>query len=137
VNKKGKNQMAKTHALIVDDDRNNLSILAEMLSFEGIEYTQVQNPAQLDDVLQKLKKVDIIFLDLELPVLNGYQLLEKFKNDARYASVPVVAYTVHVSEINHARQLGFHSFIGKPLDAELFPQQVARILNGERVWATP
>jgi two-component system, cell cycle response regulator DivK len=129
--------MAKTHALIVDDDSNNLGILAEMLTLEGVDYTQVQNPAHLEGVLQKLKKVDIIFLDLELPVLNGYQLLEKFKQDERFASVPIVAYTVHVSEINHARELGFHSFIGKPLDADAFPQQISRILNGERVWALP
>jgi two-component system, cell cycle response regulator DivK len=129
--------MTKTHALIIDDDNNNLGILAELLTLEGVGYTQVQNPSHLDGVLQKLKKVDVIFLDLELPVLNGYQLLEKFKQDPRYASVPVVAYTVHVSEINQARQLGFHSFIGKPLDAELFPDQIARILKGERVWALP
>ena len=129
--------MAKAHALLVDDDSNNLGILSELLTLEGIGYTQVQNPAQLDSVLQSLKKIDIIFLDLELPVMNGYELLEKFKQDARFGSVPVVAYTVHVSEINHARQLGFHSFIGKPLDAEQFPQQIARILKGERVWALP
>jgi DNA-binding NarL/FixJ family response regulator len=50
--------------------------------------------------------------------------------------VPVVAYTVHVSEINRAYQLGFHSFIGKPIDPDKFPDQLARILRGEPVWAT-
>jgi hypothetical protein len=48
-----------------------------------------------------------------------------------------VAYTVHVSEINTVYQMGFHSFLGKPLDSDLFPDQLARILRGERVWATP
>ena len=87
--------------------------------------------------LQKLKPVDVIFLDLELPGINGYDILDKLKRDARFSSVPIVAYTVHVSEINQARKLGFHSFIGKPLDADLFPRQLERILKGEHVWALP
>lgn len=129
--------MKNAHALIVDDNANNLGILAEMLTMEGVQYTQVQNPLHLDKTLQGLKKVDVIFLDLELPGINGYEILEKLQQDARYQAVPVVAYTVHVSEINHARKLGFHSFLGKPLDAELFPQQLASILNGEPVWSLP
>ena len=46
-------------------------------------------------------------------------------------------YTVHVSEIGVARDLGFHSFLGKPLDVDKFPEQLKRILNDEPVWVTP
>jgi two-component system, cell cycle response regulator DivK len=62
--------------------------------------------------------------------------LEKLKADARYQQVPIVAYTVHVSEINVAYQRGFDSFIGKPVDPDRFPGQLARILRGEAVWET-
>jgi hypothetical protein len=44
-------------------------------------------------------------------------------------------YSVHASEINRARDMGFHSCLGKPLNADDFPEQLARILRGERVWA--
>jgi two-component system cell cycle response regulator DivK len=49
-------------------------------------------------------------------------------------SVLFIAYTVHVSEISLAHKHGFDGFIGKPLDSERFPNQLARILSGEHVW---
>jgi len=129
--------MTQAYALLIDDDTNNLGILAELLSIEGVHYTKVQNPLHLDSVLNQINKLDVVFLDLELPGMNGYDILKKLKQDPRFASVPVVAYTVHVSEINTARKLGFHSFLGKPIDAELFSGHLHRILNGEHVWALP
>jgi CheY-like chemotaxis protein len=124
------------HILIVDDNADNLGILGEMLAMEGIEYTAVQNPAKIGDALGKAK-YDAVFLDLEMPNKNGYELFEMLKSDARFKNVPMVAYTVHVSEINVVRNMGFHSFLGKPLDADAFPVQIAKILRGERVWVTP
>jgi two-component system, cell cycle response regulator DivK len=126
--------VGQQHALIIDDNLDNLGILAQMLSLEGIDYTQIINPTQVNRVLNSMSRLDVVFLDLEMPEMDGYKVLEHLKSDARFQNVPVVAYTVHVSEINVARQLGFHSFLGKPLDADRFPDQLARILRGERVW---
>ncbi len=124
------------YAMIVDDNPKNLHILAKMLEAEGVATVEVPSPTQLDDVLAEIDALDVIFLDLEMPGLNGYEVLEMLKADPRFAHVPVVAYTVHVSEITVAHQLGFHSFIGKPLDMEKFPGQLSRILAGEHVWET-
>lgn len=124
------------HVLIVDDNADNLGILAEMLAMEGVDYTAVQNPAKLEGALGNTK-FNAVFLDLEMPSMNGYEIFEKMKGDARFKNVPIVAYTVHVSEINVVRDMGFHSFLGKPLDADAFPSQLAKILRGERVWVSP
>jgi CheY-like chemotaxis protein len=124
------------HVLIVDDNKDNLGILSEMLQMEGVDYTAVQNPSKLEGALGNTK-FNAVFLDLEMPSINGYELFEKLKGDARFKNVPIVAYTVHVSEINVVRDMGFHSFLGKPLDADAFPEQLAKILRGERVWANP
>jgi CheY-like chemotaxis protein len=128
--------MGNTHALIVDNDANNLGILAQLLAQEGVAYTGVQNPRNLQTTLSNLGQVDVIFLDLEMPGMNGYQVLAMLRADERFQQTPVVAYTVHISEINSTRQHGFDSFLGKPLDPDLFPKQLARILRGEGVWST-
>lgn len=123
-----------THALILDDNPRNVSVLAGLLEMEGITSTQITHPNLLNDTLAGLAALDIIFLDLEMPGLNGYEVLALLQADTHLSKIPVVAYTVHVSEINTAYNLGFHSFIGKPINPDRFPDQIARILSGEPVW---
>jgi CheY-like chemotaxis protein len=127
--------MAPKHALIIDDNAANLNVLAEMLTLEGLSCTKVQATGNLGTALEKLNALNIVFLDLEMPGTNGYQILEYLSANARCQGIPVVGYSVHISEINTARARGFHSFLGKPLNADDFPDQLARILRGERVWA--
>lgn len=123
-----------SQALIIDDNSKNVSILSHLLSGEGMNSIQVTNPAMLDAKIQSVTDIDVIFLDLELPGIDGYELLQKLRRDSRFQSVPIVAYTVHVSEIQVAHEQGFDGFLGKPLDADKFPNQLSRILNGEPVW---
>lgn len=125
------------HALIIDDNPNNLGVLGELLNIEGVSFTAIQHPEDLDVIFAEKLKFDVVFLDLEIPRTNGYTIFERIKTLSQFNRVPIVAYTVHVSEINVAKQMGFHSFLGKPLDADLFPEQLARILHGDPVWVTP
>lgn len=126
--------MNTPHALIIDDNTHNLSILAKMLSLEHVDYTRVSDSTKVPGLLPQMPQVDLVFLDLEMPGMDGYTILDLLLADTRFQDVPIVAYTVHVSEINVARARGFHSFLAKPLDADTFPGYLARILKGERVW---
>jgi two-component system, cell cycle response regulator DivK len=126
--------MTKAHAIIIEDNVQNSTVLMKLLSQSGVSATQVSDSNKLDSALQSVKGADVVFLDLEMPGKNGYEVFEALKADTRFQSIPIVAYTVHVSEINEAHKLGFHSFLGKPLDSDRFPDQLARILSGEPVW---
>jgi CheY-like chemotaxis protein len=122
-------------ALIIDDDANSGGVLEELLTMQGFAHRTIRNPAQIAAALKADPAIDVIFLDLEMPGMNGYQVFEMLKGDPRMEEVPIVACTVHVSEINVAREMGFHSFIGKPVDLDQFPDQLTRILEGKGVWA--
>jgi len=78
----------------------------------------------------------LILMDIRLPYEDGYQALRKLRASETLRSVPVVAVTAYASEeqMNRARAAGFDGFIGKPLDADRFPDQVRRSLQGEPVW---
>lgn len=123
-----------SQALIIDDNAKNISILSHLLSTEGMDSIQVTNPTMLDAKIQTATDIRVVFLDLEMPTVDGFQLLKQLKADSRFNAVPIVAYTVHVSEIQVAHQHGFDGFLGKPLDSDKFPGQLARILQGEPVW---
>lgn len=124
-----------THALIIDDNAKNVDVLARLLAMQNVTSTRIGNPTQLPNSLVNISPVDVVFLDLEMPGQDGYQILELLKADDRFSATPIVAYTVHVSEITVAHRLGFHSFLGKPLDSDKFPDQLAAILRGEPVWS--
>jgi two-component system cell cycle response regulator DivK len=125
------------HALIIDDNSKNVEVLVRLLEMQQMSSTTVTRPSLLERAIEEMPDADVVFLDLEMPGANGYDILEWLKSDVRFQSVPIVAYTVHVSEIGVAHQQGFHSFLGKPVDADKFPQQLERILNGQPVWETP
>ncbi|MCC7207344.1 MAG: response regulator [Anaerolineae bacterium] len=126
--------MDKLHALVVEDNAQNANVLGNLLAKRGITCTKVFNPRHMESTLEGLDHVDIVFLDLEMPGASGYDVLDTLRHDARFDNVPMVAYTVHISEINTAYRVGFHSFLAKPIDPDRFGDQLARILRGERVW---
>lgn len=126
--------MSHFQALIIDDNALNIDVLIALLENSGGQTAAIESPRQIPDVLAALDRVDVVFLDLEFPNHDGFILLGELRTQPRLQGVPIVAYSVHTSEIDEARQAGFDGFIGKPLDARRFPEQLERILNGQAVW---
>ncbi|MBX3063902.1 MAG: response regulator [Anaerolineae bacterium] len=124
--------MSAKHALVIDDNSTNVRILVQMLAKQGISSTEISKSVTLESVLPTLDQVDIVFLDLEMPGLDGFAAKELIRS--HLGDIPIVAYTVHISEMNSVQQRGFDGFLPKPLDNTRFPDQVARLLRGEGVW---
>ena len=71
-----------------------------------------------------------------MPHLNGFQVLEELQQLEDLENIPVVATSVYTNELVMAKERGFFSFIGKPLDKETFPNLITQIIEGEEVWQT-
>ncbi len=124
--------MTNTHALIIEDDINSAKVLAHLLARQGIESIIVTDTAQLEGQVNETP--DLVFIDLEMPRMDGYEVLTELRGIQHYNEIPIVASSVHTGEIHRVRDAGFTSFIGKPLAKDIFPGQLARILSGENVW---
>ena len=129
--------MPKARALVIDDNQHNINVIAQLLSIEDIESTCFQSTPTLLHNLPQLSGFDMVFLDMEMPHHNGYQIFQALKDSSEFARVPIIAHSVHTSEINTFREQGFDGFLGKPIDAERFPSQVQQILSGKSVWYIP
>jgi CheY-like chemotaxis protein len=123
------------HALIVEDDASSVDVLIDLFRQLKVSYTTLFDNRNVVPMMQQLGKVDVVFLDLEMPNNNGYEVLSAIREIPEFAAIPVVAYTSHNSEMANARDAGFHSFLGKPLRGKEFAEQLAKILNHESVWA--
>ena len=128
--------MTPYYAFIIDDQISNIEVLAMLLSQQGVSYIAATSIGEASNALEHLPHVDVVFLDLELPNGDHRHLLDLMKADPHLEGVPIIAYTVHTSEMDAARREGFDGFLGKPISIAEFPSQLARILNGESVWAS-
>ena len=126
--------MSHYHALIIDDQPSNIDVLAMLLSQQSVSHTAVTSSRQVSEAIDAASQINVVFLDLEMSNGSYYDLLGSLKSDPRLSGVPIVAYTVHTSEIEQARLAGFDGFLGKPLSTTEFPDQIRRILSGESVW---
>jgi CheY-like chemotaxis protein len=124
-------------ALIIDDNQNNVLVLQQLLTMEGVGSSTFAATEYFDQQMDECPNMDIIFLDLEMPKINGYQALEVIRSHPRFANTLVIAYSVYATELNTALDLGFDGFLGKPLSAEEFPAQLAQIMQGQRVVYIP
>ena len=122
------------HILVIEGYSLSLELLQEFLDLFGATYTLVQDATMLDQALENLKTpVDVVLLDLEMPALDGYQGFERLQQHLG-STIPIVACAGRLNEINPLKEIGFHSFIAKPLQFERFTSQLERILQNESVW---
>jgi CheY-like chemotaxis protein len=71
----------------------------------------------------------LVLLDLNLPVVDGYRVLEKMKSDDRTKTIPIIVLTTtdDAHEINHCYELGCNVYITKPVEYEEFAEAIARL----------
>jgi len=102
--------------LIVDDQESNISLLEQLLSEAG--YTRLastMNPLEVC-ALHHQNHYDLILLDLQMPVMDGFQVMEGLKADSADDYLPVLVLTAQPGHKLRALQAGAKDFISKPFD---------------------
>ena len=122
--------------LVVEDNVSNFVLIARMLGYLGIHCEWKTSGYEVLEYADTLPRLDLILMDIRLTYEDGYGAQKKIRAAERFKSVPIVAVTAEASldQMNKAKAAGFDGFLGKPLDADRFPDQIRRIMNGEQVW---
>lgn len=129
----------KYSALAVEDDAGGMAIIGVMMRYLGMQaYLNTTGDGVVELARAMKPRPDVIFLDINLPKTNGYEILKKIRSDEKLKGVLVVAVTAQDAdtEIPKCMAAGFDGFIGKPISRSRFPRQIRRILSGEPVWET-
>lgn len=116
--------------LLVEDQPINQQLAMELLRDMGVSPDLAQHG---DEALRMLAAHDpdyysLALMDLQMPVLDGYETAKRLRADARYANLPIVAMTAHVTieERERCQALGMWGHIGKPID----PDELYRVVAG-------
>ena len=102
--------------LIVDDQPSNVSLLEQLLGKAGYAHvSSTTNPLEVC-ALHRKHRYDLILLDLQMPVMDGFQVMEGLKTNAADAYLPVLVLTAQPGHKLRALQAGAKDFISKPFD---------------------
>jgi PAS domain S-box-containing protein len=114
--KMNESEILNARILIVDDQQTNVSLLEQLLHEAG--YTCVASTTNPREVcaLHRSNAYDLILLDLQMPGMDGFQVMEGLKTNAEDAYLPVLVLTAQPGHKLRALQAGAKDFISKPFD---------------------
>ncbi|MEJ7627245.1 MAG: response regulator [Ferruginibacter sp.] len=119
--------------LVVDDDIDDKGIFCDALEeiTKDVECIMVNNGQEALQHLATPPPYDLIFLDLNMPVMNGYETLAVLKNDDKYRNIPVVVISTSKNERDKKRcsDLGANKYLTKPSSFHKFVDELKQILN--------
>src|SRR5579871_3138092 len=125
------------HIFIVEDNTQNRVVFQMALLLHGarVEFERAGRDAITR--LEAARSIDLIILDLMLNGgVSGYEIFEDIRRLPKFDTVPVIAVSAAEASIAipKTQQMGFAGFIAKPIDDDLFAQQLGKVLEGEQIW---
>lgn len=116
--------------LIVEDKATSRELLRTVLEQRGYALVEAKNG---EEALQQLKVAtpDLVLLDLQIPIRNGFDVLRVIRSDDRLALLPVVALTASAMQGDREKALaaGFTGCIAKPVGPAQLRAEVTRLLG--------
>lgn len=105
-------------ALIVDDEEPNRKVMAAILKSQGYAYATARNGREALDKVKE-SRPDLIFLDVMMPEMDGFEVCRRLKEDEATRSIPVVMVTALTDKESKLKGLeaGANDFLGKPVDS--------------------
>ena len=115
--------------LVVEDQAENLDLMVYLLSAFGHETMVARDGAEGVAVVTQ-GYPELVVMDLQMPVMNGYQAATQIKADPRLSSIPLVAVTAHamVGDREQIIAAGFDGYLTKPIDPQVFVRELERYL---------
>lgn len=117
--------------LIVDDSRAQRELMAELLHRHRFAVWQAENGLEALERAQQTSP-DLIVLDILMPLMNGYELCRRLKNDPRTKDIPVVMCSSKTTPVDHhwGKKLGAAAYVDKPAFEQQLVATLRRVLGG-------
>jgi two-component system cell cycle response regulator DivK len=119
--------------LVADDNRVSRELIREVLEDATQKVLEAENG---EDALEKVinEKPDVVLLDIQMPVFDGYEVLRRIRSDSRFDALPVIALTAYAMKKDREKALssGFDAYITKPVDGASLRIRIKQILDAKR-----
>jgi len=134
--------MTQKNILLIDDDADDQLIFTDALGEISDEFTCITVKTGIEAlvVIKSLTPIpSIIFLDLNMPLMNGFEFLSKIKRDLQFQHIPVVILTTSDNPVDKkiAENLGAAIFLTKTADFKLLKTQLSEVLTANFIKSHP
>ncbi|MFT5836311.1 MAG: CheY-like chemotaxis protein [Sulfurimonas sp.] len=116
--------------LIVDDDTINLKLLKSMLMKNNKvkEVVEARNGSDAIGVLKSRDDIDLILLDIIMPIMGGLEMLKVVRADDNLRQLPIIVLTTDETKKSEALEFGANGFLMKPIRNNDLVQKIATVL---------
>ena len=120
--------------LIVEDNELNMEIAEFLLNEHGANVTKAYNGKEAIDIIQKENNIDVILMDVRMPVMDGYQAtkeIRQYEVKTKKGRTPIIAMTANafVEDKLKAKEIGMDGYISKPLDEKLVIKTISDLVK--------
>lgn len=118
--------------LVAEDREASRELARTFLEHSGYAVLEAANGGEAVRVARE-NRPDLILLDLQMPVKNGFEVLRELRADERFDGTPIVALTASAMMGDRDRVLmeGFTAYLTKPLSLGVIRRELARLLDGQ------
>ena len=115
--------------LIVDDDMRTVFAMSKLLVDRGMKTLKADNGEKALKALEQEPRVDIVLMDIMMPVMDGYEAIKRIREQERFRRTPIIALTAKAMKGDSERCVvaGANDYLPKPVDQD-------RLLSLMRVW---
>ena len=115
--------------LVVDDDMRNVFALSKVLGEKGMRVLKAENGQRALDVLKEAPALDLVLMDIMMPVMDGYETMKRIRAQETFRKLPIIALTAKAMKEDKTRCIaaGASDYLSKPVD-------VNRLSSMMRVW---
>lgn len=119
--------------LVADDKASSREMIATILSHAGYRVVEAANGEEAL-ALAAAERPDLFLLDLQMPLLDGFGVVEALRRDPVFERVPVLALSAYAmaADRERAARAGFTSYLTKPVNVALLRAELARLLAEPR-----
>jgi two-component system, cell cycle response regulator DivK len=123
----------KAKILVIEDNEQNMYLVNFILEKYGYQVIQARNGAD-GIVAAKNNKPDIVLLDIQLPVMDGYAVARELRKNEDLARTHIIAITSYAmpGDREHALEAGCSGYIEKPINPDTFVAQIEGYLNSDK-----
>ena len=121
--------MSKT-ILVVEDQEDNRQILRDLLASAGFQMIEAHDGEQAL-IMARSQRPDLILMDIQLPLIDGYEATRSLKRDPELRRIPVIAVTSYAlsGDEERAREAGCDAYVAKPFSTRNLLATIERFLE--------